>query len=71
MQRSGEADIWRNRKRRRKRARPRRKEERPRKITKQNKQPDDKQTMKELDFPMVEEIEEHEQTEKLYLDPEP
>ena len=27
--------------------------------------------MKELDSPMVEEIEEHEQTEKLYLDPEP
>ena len=27
--------------------------------------------MKELDFPIVREMEEHEQTEKLYLDPEP
>ena len=27
--------------------------------------------MKELDFPIVKEMEEHEQTEKLYLDPEP
>ena len=27
--------------------------------------------MKELDSPIVKEMEEHEQTEKLYLDPEP
>ena len=29
------------------------------------------QAMKELDFPIVKEMEEHEQTEKLYPDPEP
>ena len=71
MQRSDEADTLRSRTQRSKRARPRRKEGRPLKIAKQNKQPDDKQMMKELDFQIVREMEEHEQTEKLYLDPEP
>ena len=32
---------------------------------------EDKQVMKKLDFPSEHEMEEHEQTEKLYLDPEP